>query len=111
MSTPGYDDPRKDHSGPAACQGSIVQIYYTRLIFTSGDELSYYKRNSWSSTDNGCEVTSNCSHGYAFEVKFILSYMSQVIFHSIEELFIFYLVLRHATYLIQNRRAEIAMTY
>ncbi|CAF4464576.1 unnamed protein product [Rotaria socialis] len=31
MSTPGYDDPRKDRSGPAACQGSIVQIYYTRI--------------------------------------------------------------------------------
>ncbi|CAF4524769.1 unnamed protein product [Rotaria socialis] len=63
MSTPGYDDPRKDRSGPAACQGSIVQIYYTR-----SDELSYYKRNSWSSTDNGCEVTSNYSHGNAFEM-------------------------------------------
>ncbi|CAM4963920.1 unnamed protein product [Rotaria socialis] len=26
MSIPGYDDPKKDHSGPAACQGDIVEI-------------------------------------------------------------------------------------
>ncbi|CAM4832293.1 unnamed protein product, partial [Rotaria magnacalcarata] len=38
-----------------------------RLIYTLGDELSYYKENFWSSTDNGCEVISNYSHGYAFE--------------------------------------------
>ncbi|CAF4890492.1 unnamed protein product, partial [Rotaria socialis] len=52
MNSTYYDDPTKDHPGPAACQG---------------DELSYYKTNSWPSTDNGCEVTSNYSHGNAFE--------------------------------------------
>ncbi|CAF4597780.1 unnamed protein product, partial [Rotaria socialis] len=34
VSTPGYDDPTKYHSGPAACQGSIVQIYYTISMCT-----------------------------------------------------------------------------
>ncbi|CAM4939653.1 unnamed protein product, partial [Rotaria socialis] len=29
MNSTCYDDPIKDRSGPAACQGSIVQIYYT----------------------------------------------------------------------------------
>ncbi|CAF4902606.1 unnamed protein product [Rotaria socialis] len=29
MNSTCYDDPIKDRSGPVACQGSIVQIYYT----------------------------------------------------------------------------------
>ncbi|CAM2720717.1 unnamed protein product, partial [Rotaria socialis] len=30
MNSTCYDDPTKYHSGPAACQRSIVQIYYTK---------------------------------------------------------------------------------
>ncbi|CAF4643633.1 unnamed protein product, partial [Rotaria socialis] len=59
VSTTCYDDPKKYHSGRAACQ-SI-------LIFTLGDDLSHYKENFWSSTDNGCEVIRNYSHDYAFK--------------------------------------------
>ncbi|CAF3310178.1 unnamed protein product [Rotaria socialis] len=33
-------------------------------------ELSYYKENLWPNTDNGCEVISNCSYGYAVEVLY-----------------------------------------
>ncbi|CAF2113635.1 unnamed protein product, partial [Rotaria magnacalcarata] len=55
----------------------LVLLLFNILIFTLGDELSYYQENFWSNTDNGCEVISNCSHDYAFEVKFILSFLSR----------------------------------
>ncbi|CAF5164543.1 unnamed protein product, partial [Rotaria magnacalcarata] len=45
----------------------LVLLLFNRLISALGDELSYYKENFWSSTDNGCEVISNYSHGYGFE--------------------------------------------
>ncbi|CAF4344873.1 unnamed protein product, partial [Rotaria magnacalcarata] len=51
VSTTCYDDPKKYHSGRAACQG---------------DDLSYYKENFWSSTDNGCETSSSSSSSSAY---------------------------------------------
>ncbi|CAF1992790.1 unnamed protein product, partial [Rotaria magnacalcarata] len=45
----------------------LVLLLFNRLISALGDELSYYKENLWPNTDNGCEVISNCSYGYAVE--------------------------------------------
>ena len=57
----------------------LVLLLFNKLIFTLGDELSYNKENAWSNTNNGCEVISNYSRGNAFEVKFILSFLSRPI--------------------------------
>ncbi|CAF1232042.1 unnamed protein product [Rotaria magnacalcarata] len=55
----------------------LVLLLFNRLISALGDELSYYKENLWPNTDNGCEVIGNYSHGYAFEVKFLMSFLSR----------------------------------
>ncbi|CAM4849403.1 unnamed protein product, partial [Rotaria magnacalcarata] len=45
----------------------LVLLLFNRLISALGGELSYYKENFGSSTDNDWDVISNYLHGYAFE--------------------------------------------
>jgi molybdopterin biosynthesis enzyme MoaB len=66
-----------DDITPEVCV--LVLFLFNKLIFALGDELSYFKENFWSSTNNDCEFISNYSHDYAFQLKFILSFLSRPI--------------------------------